>query len=91
MDSLKDVGVGGGAGLIGAILSWLGFRHRIKRIEEDMNGLKKRVRFTDVCKEIVERMEGRLKRIEAMQDATSKDIKELLKLGRIRNDAIPKV
>lgn len=80
MDDLsKHIGVGGGAGIMGVILSWLGFRYRIKSVEEDMAGIKKRVRFSDVCQEIVTRIEDRLTGIEAMQKESRDDIKELLK------------
>lgn len=83
----EHLGYGGASGIVGVILGWLGFRHRVKAVEQDIKGMKARVRFSDVCEQIVKRVESRLKSIEEvrlkgieeMQEEVRKDIKELLK------------
>lgn len=77
-DFTKNLGIGGGSGLIGIILGWLGFKGQMKEIKSDLEGVKRRVQFRDTCDQIVKRLESTMKRIEGMQDEMRKDIKKLL-------------
>lgn len=82
-------GIGGGTGFIASILTWLRVRARyenkVDNLCKDLEGIKKRVRFSDVCHEIVTRIEGRLTSIEIIQRETQQDIKELLKRNIQKN------
>lgn len=86
-DLLKHIGVGGGAGAIGILLSWLGFKSRIDNMTEDLSGLKKRVRFSDTCLAMYEGIDKRLTNIEAMQKETRSDIKKLLARNGIQSES----
>jgi hypothetical protein len=75
---MKDLGVGGGGGIIGLILSWFGFKSQMKELRTDLDGVKQRVRFRDTCDEIVKRVEKSLESIQAMQEEMRNDIKKIL-------------
>ena len=75
---MKDLGIGGGGGIIGLFLSWFGFKSQIRDLRTDLNGVKRRVRFRDTCDEIVKRVEKSLESILAMQEEMRSDIKKIL-------------
>lgn len=77
-DLMKDLGIGGGGGIIGLILSWFGFKSQIRDLRTDLDGVKRRVRFRDTCDEIVKRVEKSLESIQGMQEEMRNDIKKIL-------------
>lgn len=79
MDELTEkIGIGGGAGIIGAVLSWLGFKYRIDSLQNDVETLKKEVRYQDTCVEVHKAVDVRLQSIEDMQTEMRDDIKALI-------------
>jgi hypothetical protein len=79
MDDLTEkIGIGGGAGIVGAILSWLGFKYRIDNMQKDVETLKKEVRYQDTCLEVHKAVDARLQNIEDMQKEMRDDIKALI-------------
>lgn len=77
-DLTKNIGIGGGSGILGVLLSWLGFKSQIKDLRTDLEGVKRRARFRDTCDEIVKRIENSLENIQAMQEEMRSDIKKIL-------------
>ncbi len=79
MDDLtKNIGIGGGSGIIGAVLSWLGFKYRVDNLQKNLENLKSSVRYEDTCEKVHKAIDVRLKNIEVMQTEMRKDIKALL-------------
>lgn len=79
MDDLTEkIGIGGGAGIIGAVLSWLGFKYRIDNLQKNVESLKKSVRYEDTCIEVHKAVDVRLQSIEKMQKEMRDDIKALI-------------
>ena len=76
---LTDVGKTGGAGLVGVILGYLGFRSKVNRLEKRVDSLSNSVRYADTCKATHEGVRERLKSIEDMQAETRSDVKEVLR------------
>jgi len=70
----SNIGIGGGAGLLGMVLGWFGLKSRI-------NDLKESVRYADTCMAIHKAVDVRLQNIEKMQAETRSDIKKLLARG----------
>ena len=69
---LKDIGAGiGGGGLLGAILTWIGFKSRIDGMEKRFEDHKKTVVYEDTFNATIKPMQ---KDIETI----SKDIKQIL-------------
>ena len=90
MENWMDyAGIGGGAGILATILTWLRikakYESKVDNMCTDLEGLKKRVRFTDTCLVMYEGIKERLTNIEAMQKETRDDIKELLKRNGLQN------
>jgi hypothetical protein len=59
---IDDIGMGlGGGTLIGTVLTYLGIKQRIEKVESE-------VRFKDTCIEIHKAIDSRLSKIEDKQD-----------------------
>lgn len=52
MTDPTQIGATGGAGIVGVLLGWLGFRSKVNSLEKQIDSLKGSVRFEDTCKEI---------------------------------------
>lgn len=79
MDDLtKNIGIGGGSGIIGVFLGWLGFKYRVDNLQKTVESLKNSVRYEDTCIEVHKAIDVRLQNIEIMQTEMRKDIKALL-------------
>lgn len=81
------IGACGGSGLLAMLLTWFRakakYENKVDNIIQDLEGLKKRVRFTDTCLAMYEGIKERLINIESMQKETRNDIKTLLKRNGI--------
>jgi len=76
--ALDEIGMGlGGGTLLGTVLTYLGMKQRIDRIEKGADGMKEKIRYIDTCVEIHKAVERRLENIEIKQDAVLGIVSEL--------------
>ena len=76
--ALDEIGMGlGGGTLLGTVLTYLGFKQRIDRLEKSNDDIKKEIRFVDTCIEIHKAVEKRLGSIEEKQDTMLAVVLEL--------------
>jgi len=75
LETIKNVGLGGGGGIIGVILAFLGFKSRLDSIDDKL----KNVVFEDTCHARVAGMENQMKTQTDLMKEQRDDIKELLK------------
>ena len=76
--ALDEIGMGlGGGTLLGTVLTYLGMKQRIDRVEKSADDMKKTIRYVDTCIEIHKAVERRLERIEGKQDAVLGIVLEL--------------
>jgi len=73
--NLETIGIGGGSGLLGVVLTFFGFKSRLDGIESKLN----HVVFDDTCKATVGGLEKQMKIQTDLMMETRKDVKELLK------------
>lgn len=78
MDEITTGAAAGGSGIVGVILTWLGFKARIRTVEKDLKELRGAVRYEVTCKEINHAIHQRLENIEEMQKETREDVKILI-------------
>jgi len=76
---LIDAGKTGGAGLIGVILGYLGFKGKVNNLEKKLDSLSTSVRYIDTCDSRYESVKERLTSIETGQGVMQGDIKEILR------------
>ena len=80
---LTDIGRTGGAGvvgtIIGAFLSYLGFRGKVNGLKERVDSLSGSVRYADTCESRYEGVKEQLKDIKDMHAETRSDVKEILR------------
>lgn len=53
-DLLTNIGSGAGGGVLGAIVSWLGFSKRLDKMDEDITELRRNIVYKDVCEKCQE-------------------------------------
>ena len=76
--ALDEIGMGlGGGTLLGTVLTYLGMKQRIDRVEKSADDMKKTIRYVDTCIEIHKAVERRLESIEGKQDAVLGIVLEL--------------
>lgn len=64
----EDVATGGGGGILGAFLAWLGFKSKIDSIDHKLDRLYQEVQFKDTCAATHKPIENQLQRIEEKLD-----------------------
>lgn len=76
--ALDEIGMGlGGGTLLGTVLTYLGMKQRIDRIEKGTDDMKEKIRYVDTCIEIHKAVERRLESIEGKQDTVLGIVMEL--------------
>ena len=78
MDLIDGVKTGG-AGLVGALLGYLGFKSKVNGLKERMDLLSGSVRYADTCDSRYEALKDDVKDIKDMQAETRSDVKEILR------------
>lgn len=76
---LIDAGKAGGAGLIGAILGYLGFKSKVNSLEKRIDTLSTSVQYINTCDSRYESVKERLTSIEKGQGVIEGDVKEILR------------
>lgn len=71
MSDWANMGIGGGSGLVGVVLGWLGFKSKL-------DSMAKNMRYKDTCDALHKAIDNRLGGIEDMQKEMRDDIKILL-------------
>lgn len=80
--AIEEIGIGVGSGsLLGAILTYLGFKQRIDKIERANETMKEKIRFIDTCIEIHKSVDRRLESSEGKLDAVLAIVMELKARG----------
>lgn len=80
-DFTKNIGIGGGAGVFGAVLSWLGFKYRVDNLQKNVEALQEKIEeYQEVrtCLVVHKGISTELQDIKDMQTEMRKDIKALL-------------
>ena len=81
--ALDEIGMGlGGGTLLGTVLTYLGMKQRIDRVEKSNDDMKDKIRFIDTCIEIHKSVDRRLESIEGKQDAVLAIVMELKARGK---------
>ena len=76
--ALDEIGMGlGGGTLLGTVLTYLGMKQRVDRIEKSTDDMKKTIRYVDTCIKIHEAVDRRLESIEGKQDKILDIVMEL--------------
>lgn len=76
--AMDEIGMGlGGGTLLGTVLTYLGMKQRIDRVEKSNDEMKDKVRYVDTCVEIHKAVERRLESIEGKQDTVLEIVMEL--------------
>ena len=76
--ALDEIGMGlGGGTLLGTMLTYLGMKQRVDRIEKSSDDMKKNIRYVDTCLKIHEAVDRRLENIESKQDRVLETVLEL--------------
>lgn len=76
--ALDEIGMGlGGGTLLGTVLTYLGMKQRVDRIEKSADDMKKTIRYVDTCLKIHEATDRRLESIESKQDKVLEIVLEL--------------
>ena len=64
----ETIGAGGGGGLLGTFLAWIGFKSRIDKQDKEIGNLKKDVLFKDVFMEYKEGINQRFDNVDKKLD-----------------------
>lgn len=81
--AIEEIGIGVGSGsLLGAVLTYLGFKQRIDKVEKANEIMKDKIRFVDTCIEIHKSVDRRLENIENKQDTGLEILTELKELTK---------
>lgn len=67
---LGDAGIGVGGGIVGAILTLIGFKSRLDTQDKEIKDIRDKVRYIDTCEATHKSIDNSLKRIENKLDDT---------------------
>lgn len=88
MNELPELGVSGGIGaLIGAVLTWAGFKSRLDAQDSRITRLEQTSVMLTTYEEHAKGCSGHFNRIEDMLDEVRTDIKGLIKHRRFSDDS----
>jgi len=75
-DNLFQVGsAAGGGGILGVLMSWLGFKSRMDRIEHALETMTEKVVFKDLCGSQFSNLQGQINKIDTKLDDILKEVK----------------
>jgi len=75
IETIKNVGIGGGGGIVGVLLAFFGFKSRLDNIDRKLE----HVVYEDTCDATVAGIEKQLETQTELMKEQRDDIKELLK------------